>query len=136
MSDPLAPSEELRALLDAKLDTLEKLEIVLALRDAPENTSTVEKLAHHLQVGPSVLAVVVEEIKRAGVVSMTGDDVTLMLDGAHTPLLAEAELLYKRRPSDFIRLFSTIAMHRIRRMAARSFSDAFQLRKKKGGDHG
>jgi hypothetical protein len=123
-------------LLDAKLDTLEKLEIALALRDAAERTSTIDSLAHHLQVGPSALAVVIGEMKRADVISVAGDSVTLMLDGAHAPLLAEAELLYQRRPSDFIRLFSTIAMHRIRRMAARSFSDAFQLRKKKDGDNG
>jgi hypothetical protein len=123
-------------LLDAKLDTLEKLEISLALRDAVERTSTIDDLARHLQVGPGVLGQVVGELKRAGVVAVTGDSVTLLLDGTDGPLLAEAELMYHRRPGDFVRLFSAIAMHRIRRMAARSFSDAFQLRKKKEGDDG
>jgi hypothetical protein len=135
-SDALEPSTELRALLDEKLDTLEKLEIVLALREAAERTSTVGDLAHHLQVGPGVLAQVVEEIQRARLVSVTGDAVTLVLEGADAALLAEADLLYRQHRSDVIRLFSTIAMNRIRRMAARTFADAFQLRKKKDGDHG
>jgi hypothetical protein len=131
------PSDALRALLDAKLDTLEKLEIVLALRDAPDRSSSVEALAHHLQVGPSVLRQVVDEVARANVVTVRGDIVELVLDGSNTALLDEASALHHGHRHELIRVFSMIAMARIRQMAARTFADAFQIRKKKkDGDHG
>ena|SRR5665647_975994 len=132
--EALQLSAALRALLDAKLDTLEKLEIALALRGA--GALTIEMLARQLQVGPDALGQVAAEMARAKVVTITTDVVTLVLDDAGARLVDEASDVYKQNRPELMRAFSTIAMDRIRRMAARTFADAFQLRKKKDGDHG
>lgn len=123
-------------MLDAKLDTLEKLEISLALRAAPERSASIDVLARQLQVGAGVLGQVVNEIARAGVVVVKDQTVTLVLDGPDAELLDAAGVLYKDNRSEISRLFTMIAMDRIRRRAARTFADAFQLRKKKDGDNG
>ena len=136
MSEDPLPSAKLRALLDAKLDTLEKLEITLALRDAPARTASIDALARLLQVGPGVLGQVVADIERAGVVSVTEQAVTLGLDGANTPLLDEAAVLYEQNRHGMARVFTMIAMDRIRRAGARTFADAFQFRKRKDDDNG
>ena len=136
MSEALLPSAKLRALLDAKLDTLEKLEITLALRDAPARTASIDALARQLQVGSGVLSQVVDEIARAGVVVVNEQAVTLVLDGAHGPVLDEAAVLYKQNRNGMARVFTTIAMDRIRRAGARTFADAFQFRRRKGDDNG
>lgn len=136
MPDDLHVSAELRALLDAKLDTLEKLEIALALRVAPERSASVDALARQLQVGPGVLGQVANEIARTGVVVVRDDTVTLVLDGPDAQLLDSAAVLYKDNRPEMARLFTMIAMDRIRQRAARTFADAFQLRKKKDGDNG
>ncbi len=136
MSEDLLPSTGLRALLDAKLDTLEKLETTLALRDAPERTASIETLARRLQVGTGVLGQVVADMEQAGVVVIKEAAVTLVLDGVNGPLLEEAAVLYEQNRHAMARVFSTIAMDRIRRAGARRFAHAFQLRKRKDDDNG
>lgn len=136
MSEDPSPSSGLRALLDAKLDTLEKLEISLALREAPAKTASIETLARQLQVGPGVLGQVVDDIARVGVVVVNEQLVTLVLDGANDPLLDEAAMLYKENRHGMARVFTMIAMDRIRRAGVRTFANAFQFRKRKDDDNG
>ncbi len=135
MPEERQPSPALKALLDAKLDTLEKLEIALALRESPHGSESIEDLARHLQVGAGALQQVVADMERAGVVKRDDQHVRLTLEGEDATL-SEAASLYAENRHQIMRLLTTIAMERIRRMAARSFADAFQLRKKKDDDNG
>jgi hypothetical protein len=124
-------SPALRALLDDKLDTLEKLEVVLALADAPSATASVADLALQLQVGHEVLRQVVDEIARSGLVAVAEDAVTLRATAEEQPLLAQAANIYAHNRHEMMRIMTRVGMERIRRMAARTFADAFQIRRKK-----
>jgi hypothetical protein len=130
------PSQALRRLLETKLDTFEKLELVVVLREAAA-AIPLEELARQLQVGPDVLRRVAVELARGGLVAIDGDDkIWLRADDAELELLNEARELYKKDRSQVITLLSAIAMERLRGMSARSFADAFSLRKKKDDDNG
>lgn len=132
-----APSPALRRLLEKRLDTFEKLEIVLALRDADNRELKIEQLARELQIGSDVLRRIVTALVGTGLVEETGGDtVRLAANGSELPVLEEASKLYLEDRTQIVALFSSIALDRIRGMAARSFADAFKIGKKKGDDHG
>lgn len=131
-----APSPALRRLLEKRLDSFEKLEIVLALRDAENHELTIEQLARELQIGSDVLRRITTALVGTGLVEESGPDrVRLIANGADVPTLDEASKLYLEDRTEIVGLFSSIALDRIRGMAARSFADAFKIGKKKG-DHG
>jgi hypothetical protein len=122
-------SPELQALLDQTLDTLEKLEVVLALRAAGKPLSLAE-LALQLQVGQDVLRRVVDSVVASGIVERHDDDVLELRSGSWDPQLEEATRVYTTDPQGLMRAFTRIAMERIRGRAARTFADAFRIRKK------
>jgi len=129
------PTAGLRRLLEAKLDTFAKLELALALRDAPDRTRPLAELAHHLQVGVDVLKRVATELVRVGLVDLKADDTLQLIAGPRElELIGEGAALYAQDRQEVITLLSTIAMARLRGLAARSFADAFNLRKKKDDD--
>jgi hypothetical protein len=65
-------------------------------------------------------------------VSLDEDDkVKLVATPEELDVIAEGAQFYESSPRKVISLLSTIAMDRIRGMAARSFADAFTIRKKK-----
>ncbi|MGE0547884.1 MAG: hypothetical protein AB7O24_02675 [Kofleriaceae bacterium] len=134
MSSDFQPSRELLDMLETKLDSLEKLELVLALRDAPNVTSSVNELAATLKFAPEILRQVADEISSALVVSE--NDVVRLVIHRDDPVLVEAARLHGESRHQMLGLLSTIAIDRIRRMAARAFADAFHIRGKKDGDHG
>jgi hypothetical protein len=123
-------SQELYVLLDEKLDTFEKLELVLALREAGQ-PQTVGELALQLQVGNEALQRVVDAVAAAGVVQMLDGDRVRFTSGAWDSALDEAARIHASEPGRFVSVFTRIAMERIRSMAARTFADAFRIRKKK-----
>ncbi|MDQ3365956.1 MAG: hypothetical protein M3680_11065 [Myxococcota bacterium] len=126
------PSPGLRRLLETKLDTFEKLELALVLRDAPDRTGALAELARQLQVGVDVLKRVATELVRVDLVDLRADDTLHLIAGARElELIGEGAALYAQDRQEVIILLSTIAMARIRSLAARSFADAFNLRKKK-----
>ncbi|MBA3541001.1 MAG: hypothetical protein H0T79_15425 [Deltaproteobacteria bacterium] len=131
-----SPSAALRELLETKLDTLEKLELVLAVRMAPDQTSSADLLARELQIGPGVLQRLAAVVATDGLVGLAGTQISLVATPDELVLLAEAAQLYADHRHLVMRLLSTIAMEQIRRMAARTFSDAFQFRKKKSDPDG
>jgi hypothetical protein len=122
-------STELLALLDAKLDTFEKLELVLALRDAG-TAMTLADMALHLQVGRDALRRVADEVASSGMIDASQDDVLQLRPGHWDPLLDEAAQCFANEPNKLMRALTRIAMARIRGMAARTFADAFRIRKK------
>jgi hypothetical protein len=123
----LAP--ELYELLDEKLDSFEKLELVVALRSSGREM-TLAELALQLQVGREALRRVAEEVVSSGMIDMTEDDVLRLRPGRWDSLIDQAAHVTAHEPSKLMRAFTRIAMARIRGMAARTFADAFRIRKK------
>jgi hypothetical protein len=137
VSSDRQPSPGLRRLLETKLDTFEKLELALVLRDAPDRSRELGDLAVQLQVGPDILKRVATDLARTSLVEVDADDnVRLVAGPRDLELIGEGAALYAQDRHEVITLLSTIAMDRIRGMAARSFADAFNLRKKKGDGDG
>lgn len=128
-----AVTPELQAFLETRLNTLEKLELALALRD-PEHDVTVAGLARALQIGHDVLLQLANEVARTKLVVVEDGSVRLLASPEERALLDEAAALYENDRRFVMRLMSKIAMDQIRQMAARSFADAFDLRKKKKKD--
>ncbi len=126
MTAPLSP--QLHALLEAKLDSFEKLEVVLTLRAAGRPMSLTE-LARELQVGTEALQRVVDGVVASGIVA-SDDDLFALRSGSWDVLVEEAAHLHQHHPQQLMRAFTRIGMEKIRGMAARSFADAFRLRKK------
>jgi hypothetical protein len=127
------PSPALRRLLETKLDTYEKLELVVVLSKRPGMEAPIAELARELQVGHDVLKRLADEVARAGLVEITGDQIRLVAEAGDLALITEGAAL---EPRKVISLLSSIALDRIRGMAARSFADAFTLRKKKDNGDG
>jgi hypothetical protein len=127
------PSPGLRRLLESKLDTYEKLELVVVLSQRPGRTDTIDVLTRDLQVGHDVLRRLAAAID---FVEVDGDTVRLVATPEELALVAEGAQLYSADRRQVVKLMTTIAMDRIRGMAARSFADAFTLRKKKDDSDG
>ena len=131
------PSPGLRRLLESKLDTYEKLELVVVLSRRDGSSGTVAELARQLQVGHDVLKRLATDLSRSGLVELDPDDkVKLVASPEELAVIAEGAQFYDSSPRKVISLLSAIAMDRIRGMAARSFADAFTLRKKKDDSDG
>ncbi|HEY5935421.1 MAG TPA: hypothetical protein VIU61_12315, partial [Kofleriaceae bacterium] len=95
---------------------------------------TVAGLARELQIGHDVLLQLANEVARTKLVAVEDGSVKLLASPEERALLDEAAALYEQDRRFVMRLMSKIAMDQIRRMAARSFADAFDLRKKKKKD--
>jgi hypothetical protein len=122
-------SPELQELLHSKLDSFEKLEVVLTLRAAGRPLS-LNEVALELQVGTEALLRVVEGVIQAGIVARQDDEHFALRSGPWDVLVDEAAHLHQHQPKLLMRAFTRIAMERIRGMSARTFADAFRLRKK------
>jgi hypothetical protein len=127
LSSPLSPA--LHALLESKLDTFEKLEVVLTLRAAGRPLSLSE-VAHELQVGTEALQRVMDSVVAFGIIARSDDDLFALCSGSWDDLVDEAAQLHQRQPQYLMRAFTRIGMERIRGMSARTFADAFRIRKK------
>ncbi|MBA3394378.1 MAG: hypothetical protein H0T89_17160 [Deltaproteobacteria bacterium] len=126
---PINLSPELQTLLDDKLDTFEKLELVLTLHStgAP---MTLADMALHLQVGREALRRVVDEVAASQVIEANGDDTFRLRSGYWDGVMDEAASILANEPTMLMRVFTRIALARIRGMAARTFAEAFRIRKK------
>jgi Mn-dependent DtxR family transcriptional regulator len=116
-----------RELLTHRIDSFEKLEIVLALRRP--NTWSIANLAESLGLALEDVRDATRELRSVSLVELnrTGD-VQLVPHGQ-----GAIEALAKAYADDrftVIRIMGEIAMGRIRHMAAQVFADAFVLRKK------
>jgi len=81
-----------------------------------------------------VLQQLANEVARTKLVAVEDGTVKLLAAPEERALLDEAAALYENDRRFVMRLMSKIAMDQIRRMAARSFADAFDFRKKKKDD--
>jgi len=123
------PSSDLLALLESKLDSFEKLELVLILHGA-RRPLTVADLAIELQVGTEALRRVVTEVVSTGVVDMTDGEAVSLRSGPWDPLVQEAADIHANEPARLMRACARISMAKLRSLSARTFADAFRFRKK------
>lgn len=130
------PSAAVRQVLEAQLDSFEKLETALALHRAPAHTSSVPELAKEVQLSEDVVERTVDELRRGGLVHVAGGLVRLTLQPADAAAVSELAELYDEDRVLVVRTLSEIAVEKIRSMAARTFADAFQLRRKKRDSDG
>ncbi len=91
---------------------------------------TLADLATQLQVGREALRRVADEVVRSGMIDVNHEDVFRYRPGEWDPLMDEAAHMFAKEPSKLLRALTRIAMERIRGMAARTFADAFRIRKK------
>jgi hypothetical protein len=124
---------EIQRLLLAPFDSLEKLEICVALWRAPARTSSPGELTRRILLPADVIDHALEELVAAHAVELAGG-LARLVPPESTQALVE---IYEADRLLVIRVLSELAMDRIRGMAARTFADAFNLRKKPpGGDDG
>lgn len=132
--------DNVRELLTYRVDTFEKLEIVVSLYRAERATSTHEQLASALGFTRTIVNEAVRELRGASLVEVSSSGEIHLLPPTSRDRLA-VEALAKAYDEDrfsIVKEMGEIAMRRIRSMAANVFADAFVLRKKtpKDGNDG
>lgn len=118
----------MRHLLSTKLDSFEKVELVALLARHPRREDTLDGIARALQVGRDVLERLALDLAKTDLVEVHGEAVRLVASKEDLVTIDEAARI---EPTTLVRWLSAIALDRIRGMAARSFADAFTIRKKK-----
>jgi hypothetical protein len=127
---------QVRRLLEAPLDTFEKLEICMVLWTAAARTQSPRELAARVQLPLDIVERALEDLVAARFVELAGGLARLTVPGAHVPDVQELVEIYATDRILVVRTLSELAMDRVRSMAARAFADAFQLRKKPEGNDG
>jgi hypothetical protein len=134
MSIPPAVQE----LIKTRIDTFEKLDLVVTLHRAPHGTMSVDALTRALGAPRDVVRQTVADLRRSMIVDFDSRGEILLLaptDGDRTAIRELVEI-YLDDPALVLRFLGEVALDRIRSMAASTFADAFVLRKKKGKDDG
>jgi predicted transcriptional regulator len=134
-----------RRLLEGPIDTFEKLELVLALFRS-DKPLTMADLERTIELDLDQIRIVVNELVRAGFVTVeaaeagelkgAGQIVRIVPKAEQGAALNELAKLYEDDSVVVVKALSQISMDRIRGMAARTFADAFQLRRKPEDDDG
>lgn len=120
----------IRTLLETQLDSFDKLEIVRALRAAGQSMSA-EALESACRCPPHAVRDALADLER-GTIIEHADARRLVRLGASSkhPNFEALMQLYESDPSRVMSVLSSLAMERIRTMAARAFADAFLIRRK------
>lgn len=114
-------------LLETKLDSFEKLELVRAVHTRARTRS---ELASGLHLEKPVIDELVEELTASGMIAREADCFVLG-PSAHDPAFADLLAAYDTDRLAVVSALSSIAMNRIRSYAATAFSDAFLLGKRR-----
>ena len=127
-------------LLTNRIDSFEKLELVVALHAAPRMAMPIDELCRALKLPTAVVRQAALELRSASLVQMTssGDVQLLPPTSRDHALVSELVQLYQDERLGVVKAMGEIAVARIRGMASRVFADAFVIRKKppEGGDDG
>jgi DNA-binding MarR family transcriptional regulator len=126
----------IRRLLETQLDTFEKLEVTIALYRAGEASRALSELGKALLLDRDGVKKVAMELVANGVAEFDGPDRLRLMATYQTAQLAELARVYDEDRVLVVTTLSSIAMSRIRGMAARTFSDAFTLRKTRNDEDG
>lgn len=124
-----------RELLQSRINSFEKLELVVALHGAPRATMSIEQLANQLKTTRGIVQSAALELRTAALVEVTSAGEVHLIPPSSRDAAALDELVrcYRDDPFAVVKALGEIALERIRNMAAHAFADAFVLRKKPGG---
>lgn len=132
--------DHLFELLERRVDTFEKLEVLVALHGEPRATSSVEALCRMLKLPRDVIREAVMELRSSSLVELTSRGEVQLLPPSQKDAASVAELvaMYRDDRMVIVRTIGEIAMMRVRSMTAKVFADAFVIRKKppKDGEDG
>ncbi len=109
---------------------------MIALHRAAAYTSSNTELATAVALPIEIVSRAVDELARGGVVEVAGGLTRLTISASDLTAVAELVALYDEDRIQVVRALSQIAMDKIRGMAARTFADAFKLRKNRDSDDG
>jgi DNA-binding transcriptional ArsR family regulator len=130
----------IRDLLANRIDSFEKLEIVVALHAAPRTTLSIEEMCRRLKLTRDTVRQATMELRGASLVVLTsaGDVQLLPPSERDHAILEQLVRLYDEDRFTVVKAMGEIALDRIRGMASRAFADAFVIRKKppKDGNDG
>jgi hypothetical protein len=121
-----------RALLETQLDSFEKLEIMQALRTSARTMSH-EDVAATCQLGADVVEDTLTALERTQWIAREGHRRIRPGRSCADPRFAVLMLLYAEDRAGVLAVLSSVALQRIRSMAATAFADAF-VQKKRGND--
>ncbi len=127
-------TSELLRLLDELFDTVEKVELAWHLTVA-QVPLPVPELEARAQLDPATMRTAMADLVHARVIALSDDPVPMVRLAArarHVDFEALMNLYTADRPV-VVAALSSIAMSRIRSMAAHTFGEAFVLKKKKKG---
>jgi hypothetical protein len=123
-----------RELLQSRIDSFEKLELVNALHGAPRATMSLEQLATQLRTTQAAVRNAATELRAAALVEVTSAGEVQLIPPTSREVAALDDLIKCYREDQFavVKALGEISLARIRNMAAHAFADAFVLRKKTG----
>jgi hypothetical protein len=133
---PLQHDPETYKLLCTRLDSFEKLEIVRLLRASGQPMSRAD-LQTAGRFSSDTVVEALGSLAQSRLIEI--DEATSLVrlgSPAHERAFHAVMSAYEDDRAAVLSLLSTIAMERIRSMAARAFAEAFVLRKKRGDDDG
>lgn len=124
--------DALTELLASRIDSFEKLELIVALQAAPRNTMSVDALCRQLKLSRDDIRQAAVELRTASLVALTSTGEVQLLPPTNHDHAAIAELVrvYEEDRLAVLKYMGEIALGRIRNMASRVFADAFVIRKK------
>ena len=131
----------MRRLLEGPIDSFEKLELVLAVLRA-DTPQTVASLGRMLNLDANGVRPILGELVRSQIVAIESRDpegtapeiVRIASRPEHRAALDRLAKLYEEDRVLVMATISRIALERIRGMAARTFADAFRVRKRDSDD--
>ncbi len=124
-----------RGLLARRIDNFEKLEVVMQLRHAPDETMAADDLVERIGAPRDLLRGAVAELHADGLVSQSRrGHVQLVAEGAAAATLRELADLYETDRGLVARVLGEIALARAHSLADCAFAEAFVQRKKKKKD--
>jgi Mn-dependent DtxR family transcriptional regulator len=123
-------------LLKDRISSFEKLELIVALHDAPRTTLSVDDLSRMLTLPRETVREVAIELRSASLVELTSRGEVQLLPPTTREHAAVVELvrLYREDRFTVVTAMGEIAVNRLRNMTARAFADAFVIRKKRKKD--
>lgn len=122
--------------MHAGVDSLDKLEIVVALHRAPDRASTFSALRAKLGLDRDELRRSLRELAAAGLVADGEADPVVLARASETDeaILSEIVARYAADKVPLAIAITEIALDRLRTMAARAFADAFVIRRRQRGE--
>lgn len=126
--------DEARRLLETQLDSVEKLEVMRVLR-ASGHALSAEELESRCTLKSEIVVDTLLDLERSKLVELdAGGKLVRLGQAAVEPSFVALLRHYEEDRLGILSVLSSGAMQRIRSMAARTFAEAFVIRKNRGRD--